>query len=175
MKRTLVLLLPAVLSAATALAQDVTYNFSRDTDFKVYKTYKWVNIGKQLDQLTASQIVSAIDGQMAMKGFKRVETDDAQLLLGCQVATREEQSITSYNSGWGYGGGWGGGGISTAYTDTILVGSFVLDIYDRSQEKLIWRGTATKTINTGAKPDKRQKNIEKGAKKLMKDFPPPVK
>jgi hypothetical protein len=45
-------------------------------------------------------------------------------------------------------------------------------MYDSSQKQLVWRGVATKTIDSGASPDKRQKNIQKGLEKLPKNYPP---
>lgn len=174
--RKLAALLPAVLLATAAMAQDVTYNFARETDFSAYKTYKWVEMrGQPLDELTENQLKSAVDAELATKGLRKVESDDADLLVGLQFAIRQEQSITAYNTGWGYGGGWRGGGISTAQTETILVGSVVLDCYDQAKKQLVWRGTATKTIDVNAKPDKRQNNIDKAMKKLLKNYPPPIK
>lgn len=35
------LLMLMLCSAALTLAQDVHYNYDRDTDFSVYKTYQW--------------------------------------------------------------------------------------------------------------------------------------
>jgi hypothetical protein len=34
---------------------------------------------------------------------------------------------------------------------------------------------ATKTIDEGAKPEKREKNIQKGVEKLLSDYPPKKK
>jgi hypothetical protein len=50
-----------------------------------------------------------------------------------------------------------------------------LDIYDPGTKQLIWRGVATKTLDTGAKPGKRQRNITKAIAKLLKNYPPPMK
>jgi hypothetical protein len=48
-------------------------------------------------------------------------------------------------------------------------------MYDSAQHDLVWRGLATKTIDTNAKPEKQQKNLTKTVNKLMKNFPPKVK
>ena len=48
-------------------------------------------------------------------------------------------------------------------------------MYSPSEKKLVWRGTASKTIDTRAKPEKQQKNLQKAMAKLLKNFPPPVK
>ena len=37
------------------------------------------------------------------------------------------------------------------------------------------RGRASKTIDPNAKPEKRQKNLNKAMTKLLKNYPPPVK
>jgi hypothetical protein len=65
--------------------------------------------------------------------------------------------------------------MTTGQTNTIYVGQLVIDMYDSAQHDLVWRGLATKTIDTDAKPEKQQKNLTKTVNKLMKNFPPKVK
>jgi len=96
-------------------------------------------------------------------------------------AIGQEKEFSSYSSDFGYGAGWGrgwyGGGMgstmTTGQTTTIHIGEVGLDMYDSAKKQLVWRGTATKTLDPKAKPDKRQKNITKGAAKLLKNYPPP--
>jgi len=162
----------ALISVATA--QDVRYNFDQAADFTKYKSYKWIEIpgGVKLDDLTARQLVSALDAELAKKGLTKTESDNADLFVGYQVALSQETQVTSYDSGWGYGPRWGGTGISTATTSTLTVGSVDFDMYDPMQKQLVWRGVATKTLDPKAKPDKRLKNIQKGVEKLLKNYPP---
>jgi hypothetical protein len=177
--------LAAVLAAFTAgFAQDVTYNFDNEANFEKYHTYKWVDIGTddQLDELTRKQLISALDAAMAKKGLKKVDADPADLYVGYQLAFRGEKELTSYSTGWGYGPGWGGGwygagGMTTtrAQTNTIVIGTLVLDMYDSAKKNLVWRGKAEKTVDQNAKPDKRAKNMQKGADKLLKNYPPKKK
>jgi hypothetical protein len=68
-----------------------------------------------------------------------------------------------------------GGRPATATSSTIQIGTLVLDIYDQKGKQLVWTGSATKTIDPGAKPEKRQKNIAKAVTKLLKNYPPPTK
>ncbi len=42
-------------------------------------------------------------------------------------------------------------------------------------KKLIWRGTASKTLDTKAKPDKREKNLRMGIAKLLKNYSASIK
>jgi hypothetical protein len=166
----------------SALAQDVRYNFAADTDFAKYKTYKWGEIkgADRIDQITDGQLRGAINGELAKKGLALLDTAAADLVIAYQVSIGQEKEITTLDSGYGYGPGWGwygygGSGFSTTTTSTITIGQVDLDIYDLSEKKLVWRGTASKTLDMKAKPDKRQKNILKGVAKLLRDFPPPQK
>jgi uncharacterized protein DUF4136 len=187
MKR-LMLFMVALLSlgAMPAMAQDVRYDFDKDKDFSKYKTYKWVEIkGADLpDDLTAKRIVEAIDSELAKKGLTKTDTGAADLYVGYQTAIGTEKQYTSYNTGWGYGGGWGMGwygyggmATTTTYgsTSTVYIGQLDLSMYDPATKQLVWRGVATKTLDPKAKPDKKQKNINKAVAKLLKNFPPKVK
>jgi len=171
------------LLAVVAWAQDVRYNFAADANFAKYRTYKWVQIkgADQLNQLAETQLKAATDEQLATKGLTRTEADTADLFIGYQVSLNKEKQVTSYDSGWGYGPGWGGGwyggggGFSTSTTETIIIGEVSLDMYDPAEKKLVWRGSASKTLDTKARPEKREKNLRKGLAKLLKNYPPPPK
>ncbi len=172
--------------AGKALGQDVRYNFSKDTDFSKFKTYKWVPIkdAQKVDDITDKQIKDAFDSVLATKGLEKTDSDNADLYIGYQAAVGTEKQYTSFNSGWGYGPGWGGGwyggggmnsSMTTGTTSTIYTGQLSLDMYNREGHDLVWRGVASKTIDTKAKPDKRQKNLNKAAAKMLKNYPPPKK
>jgi uncharacterized protein DUF4136 len=185
MKRLFVLSAVTLLLAAGSLAQDVRYNFDKSTDFSKFKTYKWVAIkdAAKVNDLVDKQIKDALDAELATKGLTKVEGDDANLYIGYQPAVGEEKQFNSYSTGWGYGSGWGGGwyggGMGTTTTSgstsTIYKGQLALDMYDSAGHDLVWRGVVSKTIDPKAKPEKQQKNLAKAVKKLMKDYPPPVK
>ena len=174
-----------IVSAVYAFAQDVRYNFDKDSDFSKFKTYKWVALkdAQPVDDLLDKQIKSAIDAELSTKGLSKVDTDTADLYIGYQVAVGKEKQFTSYNSSWGYGPGWygggwygsPGGGVTTGQTSTIYTGQLGLDMYSSAGKDLVWRGVASKTIDTKAKPEKQQKNLAKAVTKLLKNYPPPVK
>ncbi len=171
------------LLAISASGQDVRYNFAGDADFSKYKSFKWVQIkgADQIDQIADGQIKSAVNDELAKKGLSRTEAETADLFVGYQVSLGQEKEVTTFDNGWGYGPGWGrgygygGGGFSTSTTSTITIGQVDLDIYDAAAKKLVWRGTASKTLDMKAKPEKRQKNLQKGVQKLLKNYPPPPK
>jgi uncharacterized protein DUF4136 len=159
-----------------ALAQDVTYNFAQGTDFSKFKTYKWVGIpgAEQPDQILDQQIKQSIDSQLATKGLSKTDADSADLYIGYQVSVTQEKQWNAY--GMGGGPGWRmGGGMGTATSTTIQIGTLGLDMYDQAGKQLVWRGSATKTLNPPKDPEKKQKNLDKAMAKLLKNYPPPAK
>jgi hypothetical protein len=173
-----------LLAVGFARAQDVRYNFDKGTDFSKFKTYKWVPIKgvARPNDLVDKQIKAAVDAELAKKGLNKTETDDADLYIGYQAGIGAEKEFTSYNSGWDYGPGWyrggwygGGGGMTTGQTSTIYVGQLAIDMYDSKNHDLVWRGVGSKTLDPKAKPEKRQKNLEKAVAKILKNYPPPAK
>jgi len=185
-KLTLLMIALLMLGVSPAFAQDIRYDFDKDKDFSKYKSYKWVPIkGAQLpDDLTTKKIVSAIDAELATKGLSKTEDEKADLYIGIQTAIGTEKEFTSFNTGWGSGPGWGGGwygygGMSTSTTygstSTVYTGQLDLSMYDPIAKQLVWRGAASKTLDPKAKPEKKEKNINKAVAKLLKNYPPKPK
>jgi hypothetical protein len=172
----LVILMGAILfTCGVTLAQDVSYNYAQGTNFSKFKTYKWVNIpgAEAPNQLLDQQIRQSIDSQLAAKGFIKTEADTADLYVGYQLSINQQTQWNAYGMG---GMGWRmGGGMTTATSSTIQIGTLGFDVYDQAGKQLIWRGSATKTLNPPKDPDKKQRNLDKAVAKLLKDFPPPIK
>jgi len=174
------------LVASGCLAQDVRYNFDKNTDFSRFKTYKWVAIkgADQTNALVDKQIKDSLDAELAKKGLSKVEGDNADLYIGYQTAVGQEKQFNSYSTDWGYGGGWyrggwyggmGGSSMTSGQTSTIYTGQLAVDMYDSANKDLVWRGVASKTLDAKAKPDKQTKNLNKAVAKLLKNYPPEVK
>src|SRR5579864_1215099 len=175
-----------LLAATTALAQDVRYNFDKNTDFSKFRTYRWVVIknAPTANDLVTKQVREAVEKELATKGLTKIDDDSANLFIGYQAGVSQEKEFTSFSSDWGYcsgwyGGGWygPGGGMSTTRgsTSTIYVGQLAVDMYDSANHDLVWRGVASKTLDAKAKPEKQQKNLAKAVKKLLKNYPPVAK
>jgi uncharacterized protein DUF4136 len=154
-------------------AQDVHYDFVQGIDFNKYKTYKLVEVGNtHPNQILDGQIQQAIEMQLASKGLAKTDSENADLYVTYQTAVNEQRQWNAY----GMGGGWGwGGGMETATSSTIDIGTLVIDFYDTAAKKLIWRGSATKTLDPSKNPEKNLERLNKSIAKLLKNFPPRVK
>src|SRR5579871_248738 len=112
-KKTIGIALSALVFAAIASAQDVSYNFDTSARFNDFKTYKWVEIpgGVKLDDLLVRQLNSALQAELGKKGLSKTDSETADLYIGYQVAINQERAINAY----GMGGGWRmGGGMVNA-------------------------------------------------------------
>ena len=178
---------PVLLAVASvASAQDVRFNFDKATDFTKYKTFKLVDNkdSDKLDDLTKKQVDDTLVAELTKKGLSKATGDAADLYVGYQASISTEKQVNTFDTGYSYGPGWGpygggygawGGGMSTSTTETIYNGTLVVDMYDTATKQLVWRGAASKTLDTRAKPDKREKNLVKVFQKLFKNYPPPLK
>ena len=175
------LTLALAVAPSLAFAQKVTYDYDKNADFTAFKTYAQREGTPVGQKLIDDRFIAAIDDVMAKKGLKKATTGKPDLLVAYHTTFEKEKNIQSWSTGvgaggpyWGYGGGWG-----TTTTDVrvydILVGTLVIDVAKADNNELVWRGLATKEIDTNAKPEKRDKNIPKAVEKTMKNFPPPVK
>ena len=176
-------LLLACVACSVTFAQDVRTNYMPGTDFSKYHSYAWVSevqgipaVGGQPDQILDTQVKQAIDAQMAAKGFTKAEDGKADLRLSYQLAIDKEKQINGFANGWGGWGPWGplGGGLDTfsATTSSNYIGTFVVGMFDPATKKLVWIGAAQHAIEPSKKQEKNQERLNKGAQKLLKDFPP---
>jgi hypothetical protein len=179
-------LIMALVACSVTYAQDVRTNYMPGTNFAKYHTYAWVNdveglpaVGGHPDQILDAQVKEAIDSQMLAKGFTKVEDGSkADLLLGYQLAIDQEKQVNGFGDNMGGWGGWAGspwgGGLSTfsASTSSNYIGTFVVGMYDPAVKKLVWIGAAQHAIEPSKKQEKNQQRLNKGAQKLLKEFPP---
>jgi len=160
----------ALVACIATAGQDVRYNYMPGTDFMKYHTYKWINIegGAHPNQIVDAQIRQSVDSQLASKGLVRIDSNNADLYIGYQIAVDRERQW----NGFGMGGGLRWGGMASATSSTINVGTLVLDMYDPVTKQLVWTGNATKTIDPSSNQEKNQKNLDKAMQKLLKNYPP---
>ena len=156
------------LFAGKASAQQVKTDYDREANFGQYKTYSWEQV-KTKNGLDVDRIKSAINAQLAAKGWTQVPSDGGISLVAIE-ATKNEQTLNTFYDGFGGGWRWGGFGDATTTTNTYQVGTLVLDMFDTQTKKLVWRSSASDTLSD--KTDKNIKNLNKAVQKMLQHFPP---
>ena len=156
--------------AVAALAQDIQFDYDRAANFSAYKTYRWVDYQAVApgDQLLDKDIKRAVDEQLAAKGLQRVEAG-GDLLVGYQAGISQEKQFDGFGFGPREWGGWGSGQVSTS---TIDMGKLVVGLFDPANKQLVWRGSASKTLDISKDPDKNYRNLQKAVARLFRNYPP---
>jgi hypothetical protein len=168
---TLMAALVLALTAAQSSAQTVTYDYDRNADFSKLKTYAWVNPTNIGDDFSHKRIVSAIDKQLAAKGLTPAAANSTpDVIIAYNAVLTEDAQINGFSSGFG---GWrfGGDRSGSASVDRVMTGTLVVAMVDAKRDSMLWRGTATKTLDMKADPEHRDKNINKAVEKMFKKFP----
>jgi hypothetical protein len=157
-----------------ALAQQVKTDFDHQATFSQYKTYSWQEI-KPPNSLWDARIKSAVDAQLAAKGWTQVD-NGGDVAIVAIATTRTEKTLQTYYDGMGGGWRWrgfGGMGEATTTEQDYKEGTLLIDMYDAKSKQLIWRGSAEDTLSNNA--EKNEKNLNKGVEKMFKKFPPHAK
>jgi hypothetical protein len=162
-----------LVMVGAAFAQKVKTDFDHQANFSQYKTYSWQEI-KPENSLWDSRIKSAVDSQLAAKGWTQVDSGGDVAVVAIKT-TQTQRTLQTFYDGFGGGWGWrrfGGGGFggSTTTEQDYKVGTLVVDLYDAKTKQLIWRGSAQDTLSDKAANN--EKKLDKGVAKMFKKFPP---
>jgi len=167
-KFVLPLLMLTCLSVWIAFAE-VKTDYSHSADFSRYKTYSWIKV--KADPLWEDRIMQAADRELSAKGLVLVPAG-GDLGVAAFGSTREQPTLTTFYDS--FGGGWFwhgfGDGIATTTVENTPIGTLVVDMFDNSTKKLIWRGIASDALS--GKPEKDEKKMEKEVEAMFKHFPP---
>lgn len=160
-----------LLLSTSALAQDVSYDYDKSVDFSAFKTYAWTKGTNVQDELNHKRIVSAVDAQLAAKGLRQVDPGaNPDMLVAYHAGARQEFEVSGTGVGAYRPGRWG-----SARVAQVAVGALAVEMVDSKTGSQVWRGVATKDMDLKASPEKREKNINKAAEKLFKNYPPAKK
>jgi hypothetical protein len=165
----------AAFVGTITFAQSITYDFDATANFSRFKTYAWISGTSVPDALNHQRIVAAISTQLGSKGLTRIDREaNPDLYVAYHAAFDRDLQITGFGSGWS-GFRLPGSYSGSARAEEILKGMLLVDVMDTRTRVIVWRGIAAKDIDVNAKPDEREKNINKTAEKMFKNYPPPVR
>jgi len=165
-------LLILAIQAFAGCASSVSTNYGRGIDFSLFKTYQWRDVRPTQDAAVEDAIRGAVDAALASKGLRKVNTG-AQLWVVEHTRLSEQARVNTYDSGWGYSSSWGwGGGTTEATASEVRVGDLLVDLVDASDRSLIWRGSASRTVDPHASPAVRDAAIADAVRQMFAGYPP---
>lgn len=175
MKQVITLSLIGFLAACSSL--QIGYDYDKQTDFSKYKTYALTEETKKLplQDLDRDRIIRAVETQMEKEGFTKSDNPDVLVDLHVKTAQRTEATATTTGPGmygpWRYGYAGGFSTTQVSYND-YTEGTLFVNMIDRGTEKIVWQGTATKTLAENASPERREANINNAMEQIFTKYPP---
>lgn len=168
--RTIVLIAAVAIVASCASGPTINTDFNPATNFAQYNSFGFKATEQIPDPIVESRIQSAITSALTSRGWTRNDLSPSVWVVP-HVQLSEQTQLNTYNSGWGYGWRWGGG-ASTTTVEKIPVGTVIIDLVDARENQMIWRGTASNTLQQKASPEERQQNLNEAMQRLFAKFPP---
>jgi hypothetical protein len=180
MKKSLGVLVVALLLSAPAVAQKVHIDFDRNADFGSYKTFMYKDTSEtsmaDTSPLMHERAVQLIINQLKEGGLQQVESDP-DLYVTYHTEEQEEMRLNTTSFGYGYGPSWYwdpywnrgasmGSSTTTAYSYTR--GTLIIDVWDARTNNLIFRGSATAVVPSS--PQKGERQIQKSLQKMSHRF-----
>jgi hypothetical protein len=169
--------------AAAAFGDSVRTDYDHGASFAQYHSYSWGKV-QTSDPFYVDRIKQAVDKQLQSKGWQLAASGGSVVIFATDNVHNQKEVQTMYDGlgagwggGWGWGGwGWGGlgnpGGFGDATTTTTNqpVANLVIDLFDATSKKLLWRGLATENLSTNA--GRNTKSLDGDIAKMFKTFPP---
>lgn len=157
---------------------NVNTNYDQSVDFMKYKSFCWMSgcefdfKGPQYlnDSLLRENLKNAIVKELESKGL-REDNNNPDLLVGFTITVKDEQAIIYH---------WLDD--TPVYYQPLhderevinyLKGSLIIGMADKTESRIVWQSEAVGYMELN--PDLSEKNIRKGIKLVLKDFPPDKK
>lgn len=171
------------LLAQPGNAQKVRVDSDRSFDFSKVHRYEWRThpIFEKHPEIadrysTAIQLVmNATNQQLMKKGYQPVRHEPDVFLtffVTAREGTRTYTDMLGPSGAWGWYGWYAPPVWTVTRTEQYLEGTLVMDMVDSRDTQLVWRASATDSIEDFRNRDK---NVDSAIKKIFKKFPPKEK
>jgi hypothetical protein len=181
----------ALATVPLAAGIKVTVQNDKEFNFEGLKTYSWRLDGanpvrilentldnpEQIRKNLEPIILAAVDGELAKKGLKRLESGqpdfylDYYLLVGPNTESQYHGQFVGAVPAWGLPDF----AMSTSALKVYEQGSLVVDIVSITQKHTVWRAKAAAEMDRRRTPTERAGVINEAARKMFEKFPPKFK
>jgi hypothetical protein len=176
-----------LLSACSTL--EVMSDYDPNFAFEPLATYDWLPVEQartgdpRIDDntLLRDRIYSAVDAELASKGFRKAgEGDTPDFLVAYYVTLDRRTSVRTINHAYGYAA-WGTPGYyypgpyalgSDTYVYEYDEGTLVLDVVIPPDKRLVWRGSGTDEVRLKSTPSENEAAVREAVKRILAGFPP---
>lgn len=181
MRRLVQYLLLTLLLAGCQAASLTELDYNTEQDFSLWQSWQWAEPAiefsspAQVSDLDAERIRDVVGEQLLQWGFLPT-TDHPDFLVRAWLGQEDriERIYVQRGGYWGdpWGRYWGGPGWIEPQDMRYRAFTLQLDILDAKTGKLAWRASDQWPATNSTRPDKRDAEIRKAARRILKNFPP---
>lgn len=153
----------------------VRTDWDAEAEFNQYSTFAWFERGDrgqrgraQPSPLVAKRVERRVVSTLTASGYREAPPRQADFLVTHHTAVREKVAVShlgyAYPRRWHRGWGWG-----ATRVHHYREGSLVIDVIDRRNRELVWRGVAQGAFTS---PNPSDEKVQKVVERLLADFPP---
>jgi len=187
--RTAISLLVVLTISACAAQLKSSVDVADHVEFGELRTYAWITdqslftsnaaSPEVVNPLNEQRIRTAVEEQLQNKGYRKATIDQADFVVAFTLGARERVRVQQYYDDFGYryygyyhgfsrfGRGYNGFGRSVSVR-TFTEGTLVVDIFENTEKKAIWHGSATKRLS---RDNGTRQLIDEAVTTLLAEFP----
>ncbi len=173
LRSTLASIFALLVAVLTTACSSVTVNCDYDpaADFGSYQDFAWAERGQQQrarrpgNPLAEKRIRREVSAGLVAKGYAEVAPRQADFLVTFYTSSKQKVDVTHIR-GYGFRRPFARGYTQVRH---YREGTLVLDVVDRRDKELVWRGIAVGAIT---KPDPSGEKVRAVVTQLLANFPP---
>ncbi len=183
MKNILLIFLLALIFAGCSTVTVNTEGELSSTPTAKKGTYAWLQKSEAAEDIRINNpeidgmVRRSVDKYLASSGYVKVEPDQADYLIswfGSIVEEVKEISLSSYYRRSGYAGltGMMPDDVQDGKVKKVFArGTLIIDVADRETKGVVWRGSATNTIQDKMSTSRKAQYIDASVKKILSELP----
>jgi hypothetical protein len=174
MKSAGVAVVAGVLIMACSQALQVSYDYDSSVNLKQFKTFKVeAEHNMESDPLLGSELNrrrlgDAVKEVMEAKGYK-YDQQSPELIVRFMTDVKDRQQVRSNNMYSPYMWWYGGGNNISTYN--YQESRFILNIYQKNSDKMIWQGWASGKVKAPTKKEDRETMVKNTMTDILRTFP----
>ena len=145
---------------------DSQVDFGAYSSFAVFERQGKERRQPQMSDLVDRRIAASLSDDFQSKGLTTAPARNADILVTFYTAIRKRVVIN--NTGW-YGYRWHRWGGGARWATTYEEGTLVIDIIDRRNRELIWRGVGEGAFKKSNPSDEK---VAQRVERILRTFPP---
>ncbi len=172
-KSIVMMVMAGAMMIACSQALQTSYDYDSSVNLKQFKTFNVEPESKnEQDPLLGSELnkrrlKDAVVEVMQAKGYKL--DNNPEIVVRFMTDLKERQQVRSNNMYSPYMWWYGGGNNISTYN--YQESRFILNIYQRSSDRMIWQGWASGKVKAPSKKDDRETMVKNTMADILRTFP----